>query len=198
VSADEFLQGAVEWVRQEPGLALLIAAGLHLFLFILTVVVLIRQVTIGRRQARLLRGADGQSLEKMLLDHADGTQEVRSQLARAEETGVSHARSLRGCLQRVGILRYNAFNDVGGEQSFSVALLDGDSNGLVMTGLYSRNDMRIYAKPIVDGQSPVSLSTEEQEAITSAQTGGAKSAETSAKSGERSRRPRPAVGNGTA
>lgn len=196
MNADEFLQQMVEWVRQEPGLALLIAAGSYFLLFLLIVIVLIRQVIVGRRQGRLLRGADGQSLERMLLDHADGTQEVRSQLARAEETGVSHARSLRGCLQRVSVLRYNAFNDAGGEQSFSVALLDGDSNGLVITGLYSRNDMRMYAKPVAAGHSPVTLSTEEQDAIAAAQTGAP--VESSAKNGERFRRARPAVGNGAA
>ncbi len=173
MTADQFLQSIVAWVQQEPGLSLLIAAGAYLLLFILLITVLIRQSKIGRKQARLLRGTDGESLERMLLEHVDGAQAVREQITRAQEAGTANAQALKECLQRVGLVRYNAFNDVGGDQSFSLALLDGDSNGLVISGLYSRNDMRVYAKPIAAGESPLVLSSEERQAIASARPGDA-------------------------
>jgi hypothetical protein len=69
-------------------------------------------------------------------------------------------------------VRYDAFPDVGGEQSFSVALLDAAGSGMVLTGLYSRNDMRVYAKPVVGGSSPHSLTEEERKAIAGACAGG--------------------------
>ena len=68
-------------------------------------------------------------------------------------------------LQKVGIVRFNPFSEVGGDQSFSIALLDGNDDGVVITSLYSREGNRIYGKPIKAGQSEYSLSKEEKEAI---------------------------------
>jgi hypothetical protein len=71
-------------------------------------------------------------------------------------------------VQKVGIIRFNPFSDVGGDQSFSLALLDGSNNGVVVTSLYSREENRVYGKPIKGGQSEYSLSKEEKEAINKA------------------------------
>ncbi|MFH0791651.1 MAG: DUF4446 family protein [bacterium] len=71
-------------------------------------------------------------------------------------------------IQKVGIVRFNPFPEIGGDQSFSLALLDEDKNGIVITSLYSRDNNRIYGKPIIDGQSSYQLSEEEKEAIESA------------------------------
>ena len=69
------------------------------------------------------------------------------------------------CFQRVGVVRFNPFKEVGGDQSFSIALLDAKNNGFVITGLYTREGNRIFAKPIENGQSKYLLSGEEKEAI---------------------------------
>ena len=68
-------------------------------------------------------------------------------------------------VQKIGIVRFNPFSEVGGDQSFSIALLDGNNNGIVITSLYSREGNRVYGKPIKAGQSEYSLSKEEKEAI---------------------------------
>lgn len=68
-------------------------------------------------------------------------------------------------LQKLGVVRFNAFKEVGGDQSFSVALLDSLDNGFVITGFYSREGNRVYVKPIEKGSSPYPLSGEEKEAI---------------------------------
>jgi hypothetical protein len=108
----------------------------------------------------------------MLLEQVDNARDVREQIAFATKASLDNAEAIRLCLQRVGLVRYDAFADVGGEQSFSLALLDGSSNGLVVSGLYSRNDMRVYAKPVVAGRSPMSLTEEEMRAISGANSGG--------------------------
>ena len=68
-------------------------------------------------------------------------------------------------VQKIGIVRFNPFSEVGGDQSFSIALLDGNDNGIVITSLYSREGNRIYGKPIKAGVSEYSLSEEEKQAI---------------------------------
>ena len=69
------------------------------------------------------------------------------------------------CIQKVGIVRYNAFKDVGSNLSFTLALLDNNNNGVVLNGIYSRDNSNIYSKPVKDGKSEYVLSDEEKEAI---------------------------------
>ena len=68
-------------------------------------------------------------------------------------------------IQKVGVVRFNPFKDIGGDQSFVIALLDKDNSGLVISSLYGREGTRIYTKPIEKGNSSHHLSDEEQEAI---------------------------------
>jgi hypothetical protein len=68
-------------------------------------------------------------------------------------------------VQKVGIVRFNPFSGVGGDQSFSLALLDKNENGLVITSLFSREGNRVYAKPIKNSRSEYLLSNEEKAAI---------------------------------
>lgn len=75
---------------------------------------------------------------------------------------------MKNCMQKVGIVRYNAYNDAGNDLSFVVALLDEKNNGVVFNGIYSREMSNIYAKPIVDGKCKYNLTKEENEALNKA------------------------------
>jgi hypothetical protein len=77
-------------------------------------------------------------------------------------------------IQKVGIVRFNPFEDVGGNQSFSIALLDGKDDGVVITSLYLKDGNRVFAKPIKGGKSEFNLSKEEIQAINLAKYGGSK------------------------
>jgi hypothetical protein len=74
-------------------------------------------------------------------------------------------------LQCVGLVRYNPFQDTGGDQSFSLALLDRKGDGVVVSSLHGRTGTRFYAKPVKGGESALSLSTEEAQAIQQAMNG---------------------------
>ena len=74
-------------------------------------------------------------------------------------------------LQRVGLVRYQAYHDVGGDHSFSLALLDTEGAGVVINSLYHRDRCRIYAKPVLGWGSPLTLTEEEAEAIKRARSG---------------------------
>ncbi len=75
------------------------------------------------------------------------------------------AKILQGTYQKFAMVRYNPFNDTGGDQSFSMALLDLRDNGFVITSIHGREVDRIYAKQIINGKSKHNLSAEEVEAI---------------------------------
>lgn len=72
-------------------------------------------------------------------------------------------------ITKVSLVRYNPFQDTGGDQSFSIALLDADNSGFVISALYSREGTRVYAKPIEKGKSRYQLTGEEIKAIEQAQ-----------------------------
>lgn len=74
-------------------------------------------------------------------------------------------RDARHMVQRVGIVRFNPFEETGGNQSFVVALLDGESNGVLLTSLHARAGTRVYLRTVVGGRCDVTLSAEESEAL---------------------------------
>jgi len=73
--------------------------------------------------------------------------------------------------QKIGIVRFNPFKEVGSDQSFSVAILNGNNDGVVITSLYTREENRVYGKPIKAGFSEYTLSEEEKQAIEKAKYG---------------------------
>jgi hypothetical protein len=89
---------------------------------------------------------------------------LSGQLSEMKKNGVFN-------VQKIGIVRFNPFSEVGSDQSFSLAFLDGQDSGVVITSLYTREDNRVYGKPIKNGQSEYQLSNEEKEAINIAKNG---------------------------
>lgn len=148
------------------------AAGAFLLLVVLLLAVFVRLSQMARRQSRLLRGTDGVSLERMLMEHGAYKETIERQIGQALQIGDTNTAIIQHCFQRIGMVRYDAFPDVGGEQSFSVAFMDAEGNGLALTGLHSRHDVRIYAKPLVGGVSSITLTDEERQAIAGAAAGG--------------------------
>lgn len=104
-----------------------------------------------------------QILEKYLKE----TQEVEKYAKKVEIEMAKISRKMQKSIQRIGFIRYNPFgkNDTGGNQSFSVALLDDDNSGFVLTSMHSREGTRIYAKSISEGKSVNTLSEEEDSAV---------------------------------
>ena len=73
--------------------------------------------------------------------------------------------NIQTAIQKIGITRFTPFKEIGGNQSFSIALLDKNDNGITITSIYSKERSRIFAKPIENGQSTYKLSREEEDAI---------------------------------
>ena len=104
-----------------------------------------------------LRGVlDGQAKKIERLEHAVRTLNTTDK----QQQGL-----IEGSVRRIALLRYDAFEDVGGRLSFSCAMLDERGTGVVLTSINGRQETRIYAKPIADGRSSYNLSAEEEEAI---------------------------------
>ncbi len=99
-------------------------------------------------------------------------QQNSDRLAELEQSVDGLRTAMAGRVGRVGVVRFNPFQETGGDQSFSIALLDDHGNGVVITSLYTRDGTRIYAKPLEQGRSSYPLMDEEEEAIARARAFG--------------------------
>lgn len=153
------------------------ALGVLALIAILAVLVLAMRIKKVRREYAVLRGESGPE---------DVIAAVSRSVRRMEELeqrigGISNAQegqsaTGRFALQKVGLVRYDAFDDMGGRLSFSAALLDDHGDGIVITTINGRTEARTYAKPILKLASEHNLSDEEREAITRAVSGDHRSA----------------------
>lgn len=110
----------------------------------------------------LTQGVESAALDAILLERSLQIQRHQEALA---DLGERLSLLERESLRHAGLVRFNAFGDVGGDQSFALALLDGKKNGIVISTIYTRGATRIYAKAVQAGQSIHHLSDEEIAAI---------------------------------
>lgn len=120
----------------------------------------------------LLSGPNGDDLEAMLRGCLEESERSRGRSDQLDDRLNAFALQMRGCVQQIGLVRFDAFGDVSGDQSFSIALLDGNGNGAIITGLFGRHDSRCYGKPVIGGRTEQALSDEEEVALQRALGGG--------------------------
>lgn len=147
-------------------------AFIFLFMLILIVVLFVLYVNVSLKFDRLknsyasfMRGKDGKNLEESILtkfSELDGIAKIIKQ-NRADVKEMY--RRTEHCIQKCGIVKYDAFNEMGGKLSFALALLDSDNTGWIMNAMHSREGCYTYVKEILKGESYVELSEEEAEAL---------------------------------
>lgn len=120
-----------------------------------------------------IRGGVARAVKQGNLAEAisDSLKDIKKLEAQVNSLGgrqLGTAEDLKGVIQRVGVVRYDAFGDIGGGLSYSVALLNQYGDGVVVTSLNGRRESRSYAKPVEKGKSRYDLSKEEREAIAKA------------------------------
>jgi hypothetical protein len=115
--------------------------------------------------------ASGGSLGDLLLRHGTRVEAVDARLGELDARYSRLETRSRGSLQHVGLVRFNPFTDTGSDQSFAIALLDDERNGIVLSSLHGRAGTRVFAKPIQGGQAAHALSDEEEQALAMAAAG---------------------------
>lgn len=157
--------------------------NLLLFLLVLAFAFLIfLQVQVSsfkKRINELFGKKKGKDIEKVLEDYVKGVKRYFDDVEELKGFSSKLFKIGERSLQKVGIVRFNPFGDVGGNQSFSIAFLDLKNNGVLVTSLFGRDGTRVYSKPINRGKSEHFLSEEEKEAVKKAINSTAKSAKIS-------------------
>lgn len=142
---------------------------LYIFVVIILIWITILSVVVFRMTAhynRLTMGITSATLKQVLVELIGKYEKTGRDIQSIYKTIDELSKDGKLHLQRLGIVRFNPFSDTGGSQSFTIAILDGKDNGIIMTSLYARTGNRWYIKHIKLGSSEdVELSKEEQSAI---------------------------------
>ena len=149
------------------------AAGFVVFLLILVVIVLLVAVVsmnmkmnrLQRRYNLFMKGSDGQSVEKAMTSRLREIGKLRSRQEKSREDLIDLQHQYNSMLCKYGIVKYDAFEDVGGKMSFALAMLDQNNTGFVLNAIHSRDNCYLYLKDVVKGTSYIMLSDEEIEAL---------------------------------
>ncbi len=153
-------------LQQLSSIVAIMAAAISL-LFVGLIFSVVRINRLNSRLKALLRGTSA-DLESVLADHMNTVESTVHRMDLLEQAVAILQAKQPLCLRYGGLERYDAFQDVGGQQSFSLVLLDERGDGLVMSSVHSRSDVRVYAKSIENGQPSHKLSGEEQKALAAA------------------------------
>ena len=118
-----------------------------------------------KRYRKMMNGVDGDNLERLLMGHIDEVRHVVEENQRLDTENRRMDELLNMAVTRVGMVRFRAFEDMGSDLSYAVALLDAHNNGVVLSSIFGREDSRSYAKPIEDGKSSYPMTQEEDQAL---------------------------------
>ena len=145
---------------------LIVSCLINLVLIIVTVVNTISLKKTNKKYIGFMKQlGNGSNLDEMLKDYLRDVKEIKKDNSEIKAYYTKLDSDIASCIQKIGIVRYNAFRDVGSDLSFAIALLDGNDSGVILNGLYGSESSNIYAKPVKRGESLYQLSDEEKYAL---------------------------------
>ncbi len=154
----------------------ILSDNLLIIVAVLLVLVLFLLVTLVRLNSRLRKlewkydyftKGTTMDLDEVLTQTLEDLRSAETKIAALETSRDELRVRLKGCVQNLRVLRYNAFENTGSDLSYSIALLDEENNGVVLSSIYGREENRCYAKPVTAGKSQYTLSQEEQKVLRS-------------------------------
>ena len=143
-------------------------AAIVVVMFIMLVVNVVQISQLKKRYRIFMSGKNAKNLEKTLIERLDQVDGLLEANAVNEKNIKKLFNNMKFTFQKVGLVKYDAFNEMGGKLSFSLALLNETDDGFVMNAVHSREGCYTYIKEVVGGNSIIVLSEEEQEALSMA------------------------------
>ena len=147
-------------------ISLIVIFVINIILFILVIVSYARISKMNKNNKEFMKKlGTGKDIGEDLNNYMERIIELEQALSETHSYCKQLENNMKNCMQKVGMIRYNAYNDAGNDLSFAVALLDEKNNGVVFNGIYSREMSNIYAKQIQNGKTNNKLSEEESKAL---------------------------------
>lgn len=143
----------------------LVSYGLILILMILMIIQTVRLSKLSKKYKKFMSGKNAKSLEKDIIGLYEDNKFVKASAEKNRKDIQTLYRKLENAYQKVGIVKYDAFNQMGGQLSFSLALLDENDNGFILNSVHSTEGCYSYTKEIKNGLCDISLGDEEKKAL---------------------------------
>lgn len=159
------MSSIISSVTANSGIALLILLVLVLILIGMQVRNMLAIKGLYDRFSLLLSDTQPSSLESMLREHLEGRRQLSAKTDELDQRLTTTERKIQRSKRHLGLVRYDAFSDIGGQQSFALALYDDNGDGAVISSIIGRADGRVYGKTITKGKAERELGEEEQQAI---------------------------------
>ena len=158
------METILEFLRTDTAMLIMCSAIIILFFLYLINIVKLYKLNIKYKNFMLKLG-NGNNIQEIIENYMKKIDEVQKENNNLRNYCKQLDSTIATSIQKVGLVRYNAFKDTGSDLSFTLALLNEKNTGIVLNGIYSREMSNIYAKPITEGISTYTLSDEEKEAI---------------------------------
>lgn len=140
-------------------------AILLIIVLILLIVTMSKLKKLSRSYKNFMRGKDAESLEEVILDRFRELDDLK-QADKVNKKKIDEiTQNMLLTYQKIGIVKYDAFHEMGGKLSFALALLDKNNNGFVLNSMHNRESCYTYIKEIIDGKSYITLGDEEKKAV---------------------------------
>lgn len=158
------MENILEYIKTDNFLLISFILNIVMILFVLFSI--FYMIRLNKKYISFMKKmGNGNNLDEMLKKYLDDVKEIKKDNSEIKAYYTKLDSDIASCIQKVGLVRYNAFRDVGSDLSFAIALLDREDNGVVLNGLYGSESSNIYAKPIKNGTSSYQLSDEEKYAL---------------------------------
>jgi hypothetical protein len=159
---ENFITSNLAWI-------ILLLIFLSFFFAITTLLMFFQIKKMSRFSKSFFAGKNGSDLEQIILSQQKEIKSLDKDIQELFEASNKIYTLAHHGLHKIGVIRFNPFKELGGNQSFVVALLDGNKSGVVISSLHTREGTRIYSKPVIEGKSEkYALTEEEKKAINEA------------------------------
>lgn len=140
-------------------------AGLSLLLFILILINSIQMHKLKKKYKMFMDGKNAKTLEEVIMERLHQMENIVTSTEKNRNDIETIVNNMKYTFQKVGLVKYDAFHEMGGKLSFSLALLNEINDGFIINAMHSREGCYTYIKEIIDGNSVIALSEEEKEAL---------------------------------
>lgn len=154
----------------DPGILIIILLVMTIILFVILIFLLIRYNQLNVSYQAFMKGKRAESLEDEIGALFTDISTLKSSTEKNRKDIKKIIENLSECYQRVGIIKYDAFKEMGGKLSFSIALLNDNETGFIINSIHSSEGCYVYTKEIVNGECAITLGDEEKKALTLAQS----------------------------
>lgn len=155
----------VDLIKSNILYILIACAAIIVILFVLVIINMVKMKKLNRKYEAFLRGKDAETLEDTILKQFKAIEKLQQSDKKKTEQIKEMKENLLITYQKTGIVKYDAFKEMGGKLSFAIALLNKENTGFIMNAMHSREGCYTYIKEIIKGESFIVLAEEEKEAL---------------------------------